>query len=96
MTLKRKKQLLGIDLSIIEHFDASSLAASRIRIQNVQVLNVAGPMAQTNCYIGLNNLVSCLGRKNEEDKYKIHYYQSHNRTQVLWSVIDMEIISAFH
>jgi len=43
ITLKRKKQLLGIDLNLIGHYDASSLAASWIKLQRVQVLNVAGP-----------------------------------------------------
>jgi len=43
MTLKHKKQLLGIDLNLIGHFDAASLAASWIKLQRVQVLNVAGP-----------------------------------------------------
>ncbi len=45
MTLKHKKQLLGIDLNLTGHFDAASLAASWIRLQNVKVLNVAGPRA---------------------------------------------------
>jgi hypothetical protein len=45
MTLKHKKQLLGIDLNLIGHFDAASLAASWIKLQRVQVLNVAGPRA---------------------------------------------------
>ena len=45
MTLKHKKQLLGIDLGLIGHFDAASLAASWIRMQHVKVLNVAGPRA---------------------------------------------------
>lgn len=45
MTLKHKKQLLGIDLNLTGHFDAASLAASWIKLQRVQVLNVAGPRA---------------------------------------------------
>ena len=45
MTLKHKKQLLGIDLGLIGHFDAASLAASWIRMQHVKVLNIAGPRA---------------------------------------------------
>ncbi len=45
VTLKRHKQLLGIDLNIISHFDAASLIASWIKLQRVQVLNVAGPRA---------------------------------------------------
>ena len=35
MTLRHKKQLLGIDLTLIGHFDAASLAASWIRMQHV-------------------------------------------------------------
>jgi hypothetical protein len=45
MTLKHKKQLLGIDLNLISHFDGASLAASWIKLQRVQVLNVAGSRA---------------------------------------------------
>jgi hypothetical protein len=45
MTLKHKKQLLGIDLNYTGHFDGASLAASWIKLQRVQVLNVAGPRA---------------------------------------------------
>jgi hypothetical protein len=51
MTLKHKKQLLGIDLNLIGRFDASSLASSWIRIQHVQVLNVAGPRASEDAQI---------------------------------------------
>ena len=43
MTLKHKKQLLGIDLNLTSHYDAASLIASWIKLQRVQVLNVAGP-----------------------------------------------------
>ena len=42
-TLKHKKQLLGIDLNLTSHFDAASLIASWIKLQRVQILNVAGP-----------------------------------------------------
>ena len=45
MTLKHKKQLLGIDLNLVSHFDAASLIASWIRLQEIKVLNVAGPRA---------------------------------------------------
>lgn len=45
MTLKHRKHLLGIDLNLIGHYDAASLAASWIKLQRVQVLNVAGPRA---------------------------------------------------
>jgi hypothetical protein len=45
MTLKHKKQLLGIDLNLISHFDGASLAASWIKLQRVKILNVAGPRA---------------------------------------------------
>jgi hypothetical protein len=51
MTLKHKKQLLGIDLNLIGHFDAASLAASWIRLQHVKVLNVAGPRASEDLQI---------------------------------------------
>ena len=45
MTLKHRKQLLGIDLNLTGHFDAASLIASWIKLQRVEVLNVAGPRA---------------------------------------------------
>ena len=45
MTLKHKKQLLGIDLNLISYFNGASLAASWIKLQRVQTLNVAGPRA---------------------------------------------------
>jgi len=51
MTLKHKKQLLGIDLNLISHYDAASLAASWIKLQRVQILNVAGPRASEDTQI---------------------------------------------
>jgi hypothetical protein len=45
MTLKHKKQLLGIDLNLTGHYDAASLVASWIKLQRVETLNVAGPRA---------------------------------------------------
>ncbi len=45
MTLKHRKQLLGIDLNLTSHFDAASLIVSWVKLQWVQVLNVAGPRA---------------------------------------------------
>ena len=51
MTLKHKKQLLGIDLSLMGHFDAASLVASWIKLQGVQILNVAGPRASEDRHI---------------------------------------------
>jgi hypothetical protein len=45
MTLKHKKQLLGIDLNITNDYDAASLVASWIRLQGIEILNVAGPRA---------------------------------------------------
>ena len=45
MTLRHKKQLLGIDLNLTSHYDAASLTASWIKLQRVQILNVAGPRA---------------------------------------------------
>ncbi len=45
MTLKHRKQLLGIDLNLNSHFDAASLIVSWVKLQRVQVLNVAGPRA---------------------------------------------------
>jgi hypothetical protein len=45
MTLKHKKQLLGIELNLTGHFNAASLIASWIKMQRVKILNVAGPRA---------------------------------------------------
>jgi hypothetical protein len=45
MTLKHKKQLLGIDLDQTNHHDAASLVASWIKMQRIEILNVAGPRA---------------------------------------------------
>jgi hypothetical protein len=45
MTLKHKKQLLGIDLNQINHHDAASLVASWIQLYKIKALNVAGPRA---------------------------------------------------
>ena len=45
MTLKHRKQLLGIDLNLTDHHDAASLIASWIKLQKVDTLNVAGPRA---------------------------------------------------
>jgi hypothetical protein len=45
MTLRHHKQLLGIDLNQTNHYDAASLIASWIRMQRVEILNVAGPRA---------------------------------------------------
>jgi hypothetical protein len=45
MTLRHHKQLLFVDLNNYEPFDAASLIASWISIQNIQILNVAGPRA---------------------------------------------------
>jgi len=45
MTLKHRKQLLGIDLNLTGHYDAASLIVSWIKLQRVKILNVAGPRA---------------------------------------------------
>jgi Circularly permutated YpsA SLOG family/Domain of unknown function (DUF6794) len=51
MTLKHRKQLLGIDLNLTDHYDAASLIASWIRMQKVDTLNVAGPRASNDTEI---------------------------------------------
>ena len=45
MTLKHKKQLLGIDLEQTNHYEAASLVASWIKMRRIEILNVAGPRA---------------------------------------------------
>jgi hypothetical protein len=43
MTLKHKKQLLGLDLNQINHHDAAALVVSWIQLYKIKILNVAGP-----------------------------------------------------
>jgi hypothetical protein len=43
MALKHKKQLLYVDLKLHEPLDAASLIASWIKLQRIEILNVAGP-----------------------------------------------------
>lgn len=45
MTLKHKKQLLGIDLDQTDLYNAASLVASWIKMRRITILNVAGPRA---------------------------------------------------
>jgi hypothetical protein len=45
MTLKHKKQLLFVDLNNYEPYDAATLVASWIKLQRIEILNVAGPRA---------------------------------------------------
>jgi hypothetical protein len=45
MTLKHKKQLLGLDLEQIDLYNAASLVASWIKLRRIVILNVAGPRA---------------------------------------------------
>jgi hypothetical protein len=45
MALKHKKHLLHIDLHITPSYDAASLIMSWIKLQRIEVLNVAGPRA---------------------------------------------------
>ena len=45
MTLKHKKQLLGIDLDQIDLYNAASLVVSWIKMRRIAILNVAGPRA---------------------------------------------------
>ena len=72
MTLKHRKQLLGIDLNSTDHYDAASLIASWIRMQKVNTLNVAGPRASKDSEI-YRNVVTILEKtiqilRNEEKR----------------------------
>jgi hypothetical protein len=75
MTLKHKKELLGIDLNLISHYDAASLIVSWIKLQRVQVINVAGPRASEDPRIYsdviriLDQVIQVLA--NEERKSKV-------------------------
>jgi hypothetical protein len=79
ITLKHKKQLLGIDLNLTNHYDAASLIASWIRLQRVEVLNVAGPRASKDSEI-YRDVVTILGKaiqilrdEESESKHKPHH-----------------------
>ena len=79
MTLKHKKQLLGIDLNLIGHYDAASLAASWIRMQHVKVLNVAGPRASediqiySDAVIILEQVVQILTDEDRKSKIELEH-----------------------
>jgi hypothetical protein len=79
MTLKHKKQLLGIDLNLIGHYDAASLAASWIKLQKVYVLNVAGPKASediqiySDVVIILEQIVKILTDEDRESQIALKY-----------------------
>jgi hypothetical protein len=45
MALKHKKQLLFVDLNFYEPYDAATLIASWIKLQRIEILNIAGPRA---------------------------------------------------
>ena len=80
MTLKHKKQLLGIDLDLTNYYEAASLVASWIRLQRIAVLNVAGPRASEDPAIYrdvqkiLENAIQIL--KDVEMKFDPKSYQS--------------------
>ena len=80
MTLKRKKQILGIDLNLTGHYDAASLAASWIRLQHVQVLNVAGPRASedrqiySDVVIILEQVVQILTDEDRKSKVEFDHH----------------------
>jgi hypothetical protein len=71
MTLRHHKQLLHIDLNSYEPFDAASLIDSWIRMQNIQILNVAGPRTSKDPEIYhdvINILEQTIQILNYEDK----------------------------
>jgi len=51
MSRMHQKVEWNIDLNLTSHFDAASLAASWIKLQKVQALNVAGPRASEDTQI---------------------------------------------
>jgi len=52
MTLKHKRQLLGIDLNQTIAFEAASLIKDWIQLRHIDVLYVIGPSENINCDIG--------------------------------------------
>ncbi|MDB4442216.1 putative molybdenum carrier protein [bacterium] len=81
MTLKHKKQLLGIDLNLTSHFDAASLIVSWIRMQRVEVLNVAGPRASkdrqiySDVVIILEQVVKILANEDKKHKVELEHFK---------------------
>jgi hypothetical protein len=72
MTLKHKKQLLGLDLEQIDLYNAASLVASWIKMRRITILNVAGPRASKDPQI-YSDVINILQRaiqilKDEENR----------------------------
>jgi hypothetical protein len=85
MTLKHRKQLLGIDLNPTSHYDAASLIVSWIKLQRVQVLNVAGPRASkdrqiySDVVIILEQVIKILA--DEDEKSSVDFNPDTKRKQ---------------
>ncbi|MFC1577628.1 YpsA SLOG family protein [Thermodesulfobacteriota bacterium] len=81
MTLKHKKQLLGIDLNLVGHFDAASLIVSWIKLQRVQVLNVAGPRKSEDPQIYadvitiLEQVIKILADEDRKSKIELEHHE---------------------
>ena len=69
--LKHRKHLLHIDLNIATSYDAASLIVSWIRLQNIKIINVAGPRASKDRHMYADvyrilNMAYILSRVQEE------------------------------
>jgi len=80
MTLKHKKQLLGLDLNQINHHDAAALVVSWIQLYKIKILNVTGPKASEvpgiyrDVYRILEDAIRLL--RHEDKKSRTHVRQS--------------------
>ena len=80
ITLRHRKQMLWIDLDLIGHYDAALLAASWIKLQRVNILNIAGPKASednqiySDVVIIIEQAIKIL--KDEDKKAKVRLVHS--------------------
>jgi hypothetical protein len=94
MTLKHKKQLLGIDLNLTNHHDAASLVASWIKLQRVEILNVARPRASKDQEIYrdvltiLENVIQILRDEETKSEPKPHQTEPSRPPRTVQEVVD--------
>jgi hypothetical protein len=97
MTLKHKKQLLGIDLARTHPSEAASLIASWIQLQRIEVLNVAGPRAseEPDIYGNVRHIlelaIKMLKSAKPESKPQIRPQIAPGRPQNVMEVVDQLI-----
>lgn len=98
MTLKHRKQLLGINLNISSHQKIAPLIASWIPLQHIQYLNITGPEASedsriySDVFIILALAIDMLGA--EERTYSIKIKELENFTQPKTVAEAVEILTS--